>query len=338
MIPEFEYFIRPTLQTLSDGKLRSLDEIRSAVYKHFNFTQEELSETTRSGNNTKVNDRTTWALTYLRQAKLVESPKRAFAQITFEGLELLEKAPEVITRDFLFDNYESFRDFQNRSRKNKETPKTKSTKKTTPSIRSEKKPIDIDSQIQNLINLRSAIKSFKKLGIQPTPEQLDKIAELESTILYSKLSDGLSELLDKSFTEIANQFTLYIKYDKGKIYLVIDSSKETLQNFPDGAICLNDVKNETIDTPNKRKRRPNLNFFEMGLITGDQLSYKDDDIVTATIASENKVEYNGQLYSLTKLTQELKGLTHAIQPTGEWIFEDRNLLDIYNETYSDDNQ
>lgn len=338
MIPEFEYFIRPTLQILSDGKLRSLDEIRSAVYTHFNFTPEELSETTRSGNNTKVNDRTTWALTYLRQAKLVESPQRAFAQITFEGLELLEKAPEVITRDFLFDNYESFRDFQNRSRKKKETQKSKQSRRLSSTTRNEKKHVDIDSQIQNLVNLRSAIKSFKKLGIQPTTEQLDKISELESSILYSKLAEGLSDLLDKSYTEIVSQFIFNIKYDKGKIYLVIDTTKEALQDFPEGAICINDYKKEDTDTPVKRKRRPNLNFFEMGLITGDQLSYKDDDIVTVTIASENKVEYNGQLYSLTKLTQELKGLTHAIQPTGEWIFEDRNLLDIYNETYSDNNQ
>lgn len=334
MVPDFEYFIRPTLQIMSDGKLRSLEEIRSAVNSHFNFTPEELSETTRSGNNTKVNDRTTWALTYLRQAKLVESPQRAFAQITFEGLELLENAPNVITRDFLFEHYESFRDFQNRSRKKKENPKTKSAKKNSSTSRSEKPPIDIGLQIQNLLNLRSAIKSFKKLGIQPNTEQLDKIAEIESTILYSKLSDGLSDLLDKSFTEISSQFALYIKYDKGKVYLIIDSTKEALKNFPEGSTCLTDFKSEASGTPIKRKRRPNLNFFEMGLITGDVLSYVDDPDVTVSIASENKVIYNGIEYSLTKLTQELKGLPHAIQPTGEWLFEGQNLKDLYNETYS----
>ena len=73
----------------------------------------------------------------------------------------------------------------------------------------------------------------------------------------------------------------------------------------------------------------------MGLIEGDVLIYASDESIQVTVASENKVEYNGKEYSLTRLTQELKGLTHAIQPTGEWTFDGQNLQDIYNDTYTD---
>ena len=64
------------------------------------------------------------------------------------------------------------------------------------------------------------------------------------------------------------------------------------------------------------------------------INFKDDESIEATIVSESKVEYQGKQYSLTALTQELKNLDHAIQPTGEWLFDGRNLKDLYNENIS----
>lgn len=340
MIPEFEHFILPTLNVLSNGSLLSLDEIRSAIIAHFGFTEEELNEPTRSGNNTKVNDRTTWALTYLRQAGLAESPKRAFAQITFAGLELLENPPAIITRDYLFQNYSSFRDFQNRSRAKKNK---KETSKQKPFKTSQNKGGGTATRnlplMQDLKALRSAIDSFRKLGIQPTKKQLEKLSELESKILQSIIAKDLSESLSENFNDISNEFVIRIKYSDQRILLYVDTSDEAITSFPDDyAVEISPKKVEKEDNTPKRKRRPNLNFFEMGLINGDKLIYKDDDLISVIVASENKVEYNGQIYSLTKLTQELKGLPHAIQPTGEWIFDGQNLLDLYNETYSPDNE
>lgn len=333
MIPEFEHFILPTLTVLSNGDLLSLDAIRSGVVKYFGFTPDELKETTRSGKNTKVNDRTTWALTYLRQAGLAESPKRAYAQITFAGLELLEEHPTLITRDFLFQKYSSFRDFQNRSRgKKSKNPQSKSTVPVQDTLCAENsKPL----LSQNLTALRSAIESFRKVGIEPTHEQLEKLSELESSIIAEIIAENLSKTLTDELSEVSDKFTINIKYNNHRLFIHVDTSDGAVSSFPeDKSIEIKPTRSHTVKKHPKRKRRPNLNFFDMGLITGDKLSYKDDDIVTVTIASENKVEYNGQLYSLTKLTQELKGLPHAIQPTGEWIFDGQNLMDLYNETYS----
>jgi len=331
MIPEFEHFILPTLTVLSNEDLLSLDDIRSGVIRHFRFSPNELKETTKSGNNTKVNDRTTWALTYLRQAGLVESPKRAYAQITFAGLELLEKRPSFITRDFLYKNYPSFRDFQNRSRGDK----YKRNLKKTPTPNQNKSNVDESALSRDLIALRSAIKSFRKLGIEPTTEQLNKLSELESKILTEFIARDLSQSLKDNFSEISDEFIINIKYVNHRFFFHVDTSKDAISSFPkNNSIEINPAVSNAVNNHPKRKRRPNLNFFEMGLITGDKLSYKDDEIVTVTIASENKVEYNGRLYSLTKLTQELKGLPHAIQPTGEWIFDGQNLIDLYNDTYS----
>lgn len=44
--------------------------------------------------------------------------------------------------------------------------------------------------------------------------------------------------------------------------------------------------------------------------------------------------YKGETYSLTGITKKLLNLSHAIQPTGYWTYEGKNLRDIYDETYT----
>ena len=81
------------------------------------------------------------------------------------------------------------------------------------------------------------------------------------------------------------------------------------------------------------KRRPSLNYVQMGLQVGQELVYVNDPEVVCTVSGERKVLYNDEETSLTKLTTSLLGLTQAIQPTKFWTVNGRNLLDLYNETY-----
>lgn len=320
MVPDFEEFILATLKVLGDGKTISLQQLRHSVSDYFKFSKEDLAETTRSGNNTKVVDRITWSLTYLCQAGLVERPQRSFAKITFSGMELLENPPVIITRDFLASKYPSFRDFTNRKRKQSskahDNEDDSETNAITGLLESEKQ----------LKELRTAISTIKKMGIAPSKEMLTKLGELEMSLTTSKLYPAVYSVIEELAK--SKDFVLTIIVKEGKTYFNysddISEASEQLNNF---------ITYER-NAPKAKKRRPNLNFYQMGLIDGDVLTFAADENIHATIVSENKVEYNGREYSLTKLTQELKGLDHAIQPTGEWRLEDQNLLDLYNETYS----
>ena len=81
-----------------------------------------------------------------------------------------------------------------------------------------------------------------------------------------------------------------------------------------------------------RKRRPNLNFSEMGVPSGSLLhSVENDD--TATVVSDKKVEYREQVMSLTEATKQSLELDYAIAPAKYWLYQGRNLREIYNETY-----
>ncbi len=80
--------------------------------------------------------------------------------------------------------------------------------------------------------------------------------------------------------------------------------------------------------------RPALNFYEMGMQKGDVLTWKDDPDISVTIISERKVSYNGEETSISSLSAQLKGYkSKHISPGTHWLFKEKLLSDIYDETY-----
>ena len=72
----------------------------------------------------------------------------------------------------------------------------------------------------------------------------------------------------------------------------------------------------------------------IGLQKGDVLIWKDDPSIFVTILSERKVCYQGEETSISALSAKLKGYkVKHIQPTPHWLFNDRLLSEIYDETY-----
>ena len=80
--------------------------------------------------------------------------------------------------------------------------------------------------------------------------------------------------------------------------------------------------------------RPALNFYEMGMQKGDKLIWKDDPSISVTVLSERRVSYNGEETSISALSAQLKGYkSRHIAPGAHWLFNDKLLSDIYDETY-----
>jgi hypothetical protein len=86
-----------------------------------------------------------------------------------------------------------------------------------------------------------------------------------------------------------------------------------------------------------RKRRPNLNFFEMKIPEGAQLLSVNDESV-ATVIGPKKILFRGEETSLTGATKEVLGVPYAVNPGPHWTYEGRTITDVYNETYSDVDQ
>ena len=79
----------------------------------FGLTDDERKVPIPSGRSYVFDGRVSWARTYMKQAGLLESPRRGYVKITDEGRKVLTQNPKKINRDFLLQ-YPSFVAFQER--------------------------------------------------------------------------------------------------------------------------------------------------------------------------------------------------------------------------------
>ena len=92
-IPKYDEIRLPALQYLANQDVVRLKDFERPVAKHFNLTEEEISEMYESGNGYIFYDRLSWALSEINAAGLVEKPKRGYYKINSKGLEAIS-APE----------------------------------------------------------------------------------------------------------------------------------------------------------------------------------------------------------------------------------------------------
>lgn len=87
----------------------------------------------------------------------------------------------------------------------------------------------------------------------------------------------------------------------------------------------------------KRSRRPSMNFREMNIPNGAILRYRDGE-AEVLVADERHVTFRGEVCSLTAATRSIMGLDYSVQPTPYWTYNGKTLKEIYEETYSDDEE
>ena len=94
------------------------------------------------------------------------------------------------------------------------------------------------------------------------------------------------------------------------------------------------IDKEAIPSIEKFKilRRPNQNFFEMGLKAGDVLRFGRNDEF-CTVFNARQVSYKNETWFLSNLTKKLLDTTSPMDGYGSWYFKGKNLQEIYNETY-----
>jgi len=98
---------------------------------------------------------------------------------------------------------------------------------------------------------------------------------------------------------------------------------------------VSDVEKEASE--NYKKRRPPLNFIQMGIPLGAKLIFTyGDEPAEVYVTSERKVKApdSDEEKSLTQITREILNLDYNIQPAHYWSYEGKSLHDYYNETYT----
>ncbi|HJW03313.1 MAG TPA: GIY-YIG nuclease family protein [Azospira sp.] len=86
----------------------------------------------------------------------------------------------------------------------------------------------------------------------------------------------------------------------------------------------------------KRTMRPPMNFHELGIPDGSILISKDG-AYQCTVVGEKKVDFNGNVSSLTAATRKMLELPddYPLQPSPHWTFNGKTVKEIYEGFHSD---
>ena len=99
-IPKFEDFLYPFLIQLKDKDV-STKEMKDALVKHFNLTEDDCSLKTKSGSAFQLNDRIGWCRQWLRRALFIEIPQRGIYSITQRGKDYLQSHTDLRQENLL---------------------------------------------------------------------------------------------------------------------------------------------------------------------------------------------------------------------------------------------
>lgn len=121
-IPDFQTLMLPLLQLAGDGAVWPTEEARKQLAVTFNLTGEEQEQLLPSGRQRTFANRVAWAVSYLKQATMLESAGRARFRITEAGRKVLAAPPDRITIRYLAERFPEFQEFRARSAKPRPKP------------------------------------------------------------------------------------------------------------------------------------------------------------------------------------------------------------------------
>ena len=114
-IPNYEQAMVPVLRVLAESSPRQRRDIAAAVADIFKLTDTERQQLLPSGKFPVIVSRVGWALSYMKQARVVETVKRGVYQLTDRGKQVLADQPGGIDAEYL-GRFAEFREFQARTR------------------------------------------------------------------------------------------------------------------------------------------------------------------------------------------------------------------------------
>ena len=192
-IQDFQSFFLPLLLLASDGKIHSMRDAIETLSNQFNLSDEERKVLLPSGTQRIVDNRISWARTYLTKAGLFETPKRGYFRITPAGRALLATNPQELNINTLMQ-YDTFQEF--RTRKSPQTDNKKDVTISSHTTPQEQLEEGIEKINQNLSE--ELLREIKNC----TPSFFEKIVvDLLITMGYGGSRKEAGEVLGKTGDE-----------------------------------------------------------------------------------------------------------------------------------------
>ena len=119
-IPDYQTLMLPLLKELKDGNEHYIRDVIFRLAEYFKLSNEERQELQPSGSMRLFDNRVHWARKYLKEAGLIDAPKRGHIIISNRGNKVLAENPGQINNKYL-KQFDEFREFKSIS--NKDLPK-----------------------------------------------------------------------------------------------------------------------------------------------------------------------------------------------------------------------
>lgn len=182
-------YFSPVLRALEDGQIKRALEIRKYALNYLNVSEEDRKQMLPSNTQRLVDNRATWAITYLCKANLIERVAKGKYKITNTGIQVLhEKKDHVELKDLY--QFDSFRQFIN-----------------TDTMSEEKKDLSKPSVLENLQegtpqdNLNASMEQInKELSANLLSEIMERSpAFFEKMVVQLLLKMGYGSALEDGF-------------------------------------------------------------------------------------------------------------------------------------------
>jgi restriction system protein len=173
MIPDYQSLMLPLLKKLADKQEHKFRDLIEELALEFKLTDNERKEMLASGAQAIFDNRVGWARSYLKQAGLIESPKRAISKIIQRGLDVLNEKPDKINVAYL-RQFPEFLEFQNRKHTEAEPEETTEIITETP-----------EEQLEN---------AYLRLRKSLAQELLNKVIELSPSFFERLVVDLLVKM------------------------------------------------------------------------------------------------------------------------------------------------
>ncbi len=270
-IPTYDELMSPVLKLLSDGVERSGDDISNTIANQLNLTEEEKNRIYANNPKKVFKDRIAWARTYLKKARLIESPQRATSKITAKGMKVAKSKLDKLNLKFL-EQYESFREFRHIDNSNEVEGKSKK-------IETVQTPDEMLDFVQNSYkeNLQSEL-LLKLKSVDPVRFE-EIVLNLMEKMNYgigsmTKLSHdgGIDGIIDEDELGLEKIYLQAKRYSDNKI------NEKEMQNFA-GALSCSPVRKGVFITTSyfdekakKKAEDASKKGLIIRLINGDELT------------------------------------------------------------------
>lgn len=219
MIPPFSNFLSACLPYFTDGLKHTKDDLMKYYVDLFNLVEDDCKILTRQGSKTQLDDRATWALTYLMRAGILVSNRNGrYSQysITETGLLFQKKYSNGFTQKDL-EQFPSFLEFQTRQVTGPVTSSSATTDSTEEKTGWNELSEEVDRQ--SVIDIYQALDNLKKMGLPISEEQYKYAEEQERKYIETVVVPKVHQLLSDLMLGLRHNYDMYGNYSEGRVSL-----------------------------------------------------------------------------------------------------------------------